>query len=64
MNTPSWTEIKQLFAEASELSAEERKALLDRRCAENSSLRAEVETYLRQARRARGARAAAGAGRP
>jgi len=42
-----WRKIEQLFAEATELSGEERSRFLDSACAGDGELRAEIESLLR-----------------
>ncbi|HKF42756.1 MAG TPA: protein kinase [Thermoanaerobaculia bacterium] len=46
MNAERWSEVCRLFDAARELAAQERAALLDRECAGDSDLRAEVDSLL------------------
>ena len=46
MSTYGWDEVERLFAEALELAPDERRLLLDTRCAGRSTLRTELESLL------------------
>jgi tetratricopeptide (TPR) repeat protein/predicted Ser/Thr protein kinase len=54
MDPERWQKVKEVFHAALELRPEERPAYLDRKCAEDSELRAEVERLLGEQPRAAG----------
>jgi len=45
MNFSTWQLAKQIFDEAREISLEDRRVFLDTKCAGNSELRSEVESF-------------------
>ncbi len=54
MTPETWRKVQQLFQDALQLQGRERSDLLDRVCANDASLRAEVEKLLRADERAGG----------